>query len=45
MHKYFVWKFRNADFWLYGIVIWFKNKAKVHMRTIGLRARINCILC
>jgi len=37
MHKYFVWKFRNAKYWLYAIVKWFHDKGKVHGRTLGLR--------
>jgi len=46
MDKYLmVWKFRNAAYWLYAIVHWFCNKGKIHGRTLGIRARANCILC
>ena len=45
MHKYFVWKFRNAKYWLYAIVHWFYDKGKVHGRTLGLRVSANAQAC
>ena len=45
MHKYFVWKFRNARYWLYAIVHWFYDKGKVHGRTLGLRVSAHAQAC